>query len=195
MQVKSSSTLQVKETLMTPSSVTRNAAVKVIWFPALIMEIVITLFEKLLYIVLYSISLLPRLLFSQSFRTSGNNETDLLGLHEQRQVYNNQTSISSISLLPAFVKVRSLLVQRKVKNFQPASPQVKSNLILADLIDFLEPAAVITSEGSVNGDSSTATVSGIFDSTPAVAVERVPAIDSMVERCLAKLAAPSPQVS
>jgi len=99
-------------------------------------------------------------------------------------------------------EVRSLLLQRKVKNFQPpsslvknfqpASSQVKNNLILADLID-LEPAAAITSEGSVNGESSTATVSGMFDSTPAV-VERVLTIDSMVEKCLAELAAPSPQV-
>jgi hypothetical protein len=190
--MKSSSTLQVKETSMTPSSVTRNAAVEevLIWFPALIMEFVITLFENLLYIFLYSISLLPRLLCSLPFRTSGNYETDLLGLQEQ--VYNNQTSTFSISLLTAFGKLISLLVRRNVKNFQPASPQVKNNLILEDLIDFSEPAA--TSEGSVNGDSSTATVGGMFDSTPPV-VERVPTMDSMVEACLAGLAAPSPQVS
>lgn len=99
-----------------------------------------------------------------------------------------------MSILPAFGKVRSLLLQRKVsKNFQSAPPQVKNsnNRILADLIDFLEPDAT-NCEGSVNGDpSSTATVSGVFDSRPAVVVERVPNIESMVERCLAELTAPS----
>lgn len=208
--VKPSSTLQVKETLMTRSSVTRNAAVEgLIWSPALIMEGVITLFEKFLYIVLYSMSLLLRLLCSQPFRKlfskSGtttlhnpDNETDLLGLHEQGY---NQPSILrnlSLSLVPAFRRVgsrRSLLIQRQffqVKNFQQASPQAKDFLILGDLIDFSEPAK---SEGPVfcrSGDS--ATVSGISEPTPAD-VNNELTIDSMVEKCLAELAAPSPQVS
>jgi hypothetical protein len=177
---------------MTRSSVTRNVAVEevFIWSPAIIMEIMITLFEKLLYILLYSISLLPRLLFSQPFCKSGNSETDLLGLHEQG--YNNQPSIFSMSLLPPFWRKRSLLNQRQVKNSQQASPPVKEFLILEDLIDFLEPAA--TSEGPVNGDSS-ATVRGISESTPADVVEKELTMDSMVEKCLAQLATPSPLAS
>lgn len=223
------STLQVKETiLMTRSSVTRNAAVEdLAWSPALFMEIAITLFEKFLYILLYSLSLLLRLLCSLPFRElfhcksgttktvllnpDNDNETDLLGLNKQS--YGHQPSISprniSISPLPAFWKVgslRSRLLPRRflqVKNFQLVSPQVKDLLILDDLIDFSEP--VCSTEGPEfcqNGEYSTSTVGDMLvseampaDHVPDHVVKKGVTIDSMFDKCLAELAAPSAQLS
>jgi hypothetical protein len=201
--MSASSTLQVKETLRTHSSVTRNAAVEhLVWSPALIVEIVITLFEKFLYILLYSLSLLLRLLCSQPFhklfRRSGtktlhnpDNETDLLGLHEQAS---NRPSMSLSLALWRVGSVGSLFIRRscsfQVKNFQHGSPQVKDLLVLEDLIDFSEPAA--RSHEARPVDSAPAI--GIAESTPADVVCNERKMDSMVEKCLAELAASSPEL-
>ena len=193
---------QVKEPLKTRSSVIRNAVVEhLIWSPGFIIEILITLFEKFLYILLYSLSLFLRLLCSQPFRNlfhqvpsttlhNPDNQTDLLGLQEQAY---NQPSVSrscSMSLIPALWGIGStgsVFIRWpcfQVKNFQQAPPQGKDFLILDDLIDFSDPAK---SEVLL---VDSATGSAIAESTPANICNELK-IDSMVEKCLAELTCPS----
>ncbi|KAG0615146.1 hypothetical protein M758_5G018600 [Ceratodon purpureus] len=206
MDKEPASSQQVKETsLTTRSSVTRNAAVEhLVWSPALIMEIVITLFEKFLYVLLYSLSLFLRLLCSQPFHKlfhrscpktiyNPDTETDLLGLHEQAYNPPSMSRRCSVSLIPAIWRIcsmGSLFIRFQVKKFQQASPQVKSDfLILEDLIDFSEPIS------SDDRPVECAPVGGAVESTPADVVSNELKMDSMVEKCLAELVAPSPHFS
>lgn len=199
-KMQPSSTLQVKETLTTRSSVTRNAAVEhLVWSPALIVEIVITLFEKFLYVLLYCMSLLLRLLCSLPFRKlfhkpgkktlrNPDYHNDLLGLHEQAY---NQPSISTSC---RFSSMGSLFIQWpseyfQVKYFHQASPQAKDFQILEDLIDFSEP------ERSEARPVDSSPAGAISESIVADVVSNELKMESMVENCLADLTAPSPQFS
>lgn len=152
---------------VTRSSVTRNAAVEeevLVWSPALIMEIVITLFERILYILLCGISLVPQCLFHMSGSTTTlSKKTELLIDFDQPK--NFQASSTQVSDLQQASSAPVKVSQ------QSSSAPVRELLILEDLIDLSEHG--LESESSED------------------VVDNAAKIDSMVEKCLAALSAPS----
>lgn len=133
------------------------------------MEIVITLFEKLLYILLCGISLLPQLLclFHISENTPGTtlrNETELLIDFDQPKNFQQGSSEP--------VKVSQQASSAQVSDHQqaPSAPS-KELVILEDLIDLSEHGLEIENSEAVSDNAVR--------------------IDFMVEKCLAALTAPS----